>query len=399
MPMVYAQTTPAPAAGEAAAKKKAVKDQGEYDILTAAQKETDPTKKLALLKQWADKYPDSDFKTDRMLAVMQANNQIAAGALGVAKPTPDQLTAAQTAAQALLDNLQTAFASEAKPATVSDADWTKAKTAIEQQAHTTLGWVAMQNKNYPESESQYKQALTINGDTAQLSYWLGSVILLQKDLNRTPEALYEFARAAAVTGPGALSPEGKKAADDYLKKAYVNWHGDETGLPDLKTQVASSALPPAGFRIKSVVDIQKEENLSEADFNQKHPDVALWRNLKAAVTADAGADYFSSKVKDTEIPTVFSGRLISATPEAAPKELQVAIDGTTTDAVLVFETPLKGTADPGTQISFKGVPKSFQKDPYQMTFEVAKSDLKGWPVAQTAEKPAVRKRPAPRKRR
>ncbi len=397
MPLAYAQTAPAPAAGDAT-KKKAVKDQGEYDILTAAQKEPDPAKKLVLLKQWADKYPDSDFKSERLLAVMQANNQIASGALAQTKPTPEQLTAAQTAAQALLDNLQTAFSPEAKPATVSDADWTKARTAIEQQAHTTLGWVAMQNKNYPESEAQYKQALGINGDMAQLSYWLGSVILLQKDLNRTPEALYEFARAASVTGPGALTPEGKKAADDYLKKAYVNWHGDETGLPDLKTQVASAALPPAGFRIKSVVDIQKEENLSEADFNAKHPDVALWRNLKAAVIADNGSEYFNTKVKDTEIPTEFKGRLISATPEAGPKELQVAIDGNTADAVLVFETPLKGQADPGTMLSFKGVPKSFQKEPYQMTFEVAKSDLKGWPVPQTPEKPAVRKRPVTRKR-
>src|SRR2546423_861744 len=44
------------------AQEKKVKDQGEFDIYTQAVKETDPVKKLALLDQWKEKYPDSDFK-------------------------------------------------------------------------------------------------------------------------------------------------------------------------------------------------------------------------------------------------------------------------------------------------------------------------------------------------
>ena len=394
-PVTQAQTPP-PAAS--AAKPKAVKDQGEYDILTAAQKEADPTKKLALLKQWADKYPESDFKSERLLAMMQAYNQLASGVMAVAAPTPDQLTAAQNAAQALVDNAATAFAPEAKPAQVSDADWAKAKGAIDQQAHTTLGYVAMMNKNYTEAENQFKQVLTGNPDNAQVSYYLGSVIARQQNLARTPEALYSFAHAVAVTGPGALSADGKKKASDYLKKAYEGWHGDSTGLPELMTQAAASALPPAGFTIKSVVDIEKEKAGSEEAFNKLHPDIALFKTLRTAITADNGAEYFDKQVKDTAIPTEFKGKLISATPEVNPKELLVAVENQTGDALLKFETPLKGKAEPGTPLTFKGSPQSYTKEPYQLAFVVEKSDLKGWPVPQTPERHAPARRPVRRKR-
>jgi tetratricopeptide (TPR) repeat protein len=393
-PVAKAQTPPPT---DAAAKKpKAVKDQGEYDILTAAQKETDPTKKLALLKQWSDKYPDSDFKSERLLAMMQAYNQLAAGVMALPSPTPDQLTSAQSAAQALVDNEATAFAPEAKPAQVSDADWAKAKGAIDQQAHTTLGYVAMMNKNYTEAESQFKQVLTANPDNAQISYYLGSVIARQQNLARTPEALYSFAHAVAVNGPGALAPDGKKKASDYLKKAYEGWHGDSTGLPELMTQAAASALPPPGFTIKSVVDIEKEKAGSEDEFNKLHPDIALFKTLRTTLTADNGQEYFDTKVKDTAIPTEFKGKLITATPETNPKELLVAVENQTGDALLKFETPLKGKAEPGTALSFKGSPQAFQKEPYQMVFVVEKSDLKGWPVPQGAA-PARRKAPVRRR--
>src|SRR5205085_4316129 len=109
------------------------KDQGEFDIYTQAVKETDPVKKLALLDQWKEKYPDSDFKNERTLAMAQAHSQIAAGTL-TKQPTPDSLGAGQRAANTLLENLDTYFASTMKPPNVSDADWQKARTATELQA-------------------------------------------------------------------------------------------------------------------------------------------------------------------------------------------------------------------------------------------------------------------------
>jgi hypothetical protein len=54
-------------------------------------------------------------------------------------------------------------------------------------------------------------------------------------------------------------------------------------------------------------------------------------------------------------------------------------DGTTPDATLVLDAPLPGKADPGVQIEFSGVPSSFTKDPYMVTFDVEKKKIVGWP--------------------
>ena len=58
--------------GQAAPQKK-VKDQGEYDLYNNAVKETDPAKKLQYVNQWAEKYPETDFKEERLQLYDQLN--------------------------------------------------------------------------------------------------------------------------------------------------------------------------------------------------------------------------------------------------------------------------------------------------------------------------------------
>src|SRR5579863_1577010 len=65
-----------PAGIWAAPQDSPYKDQGEYDLATAAGKETDPQKKLDKLKEWEQKYPDSKLASQRTL--MQAQ-----GLLGI----------------------------------------------------------------------------------------------------------------------------------------------------------------------------------------------------------------------------------------------------------------------------------------------------------------------------
>ncbi|MDQ6707350.1 MAG: hypothetical protein M3Z85_15405, partial [Acidobacteriota bacterium] len=283
-----------------APKQKKVKDQGEYDIYTSVSKETDPNKKLALLATWKEKYPDSDFKNERMLTELQAHSQIAASTMG-AKPTPESLANGEKAANTILSNLDTYFAADVKPEKVSDADWQKARSDTEGTAHLTLGWIAMQNKDYPKAEQEFTKVLQSNGNNAQASYWLGTVIALQRKVERQPEALYQFARAISVTGPGALPDPAKKTTDEYLAKAYKSYHGDPSGLDDLKQKAAASALPPSGFTIESINDIEKKKFANEEEFNKAHPDIALWRTLKATLTGDGGEAYFE-KMKGALVP-------------------------------------------------------------------------------------------------
>src|SRR5438067_526434 len=90
----WAAPTPNPAPAPQAAQESPYKDQGEYDVATAAGKETDPQKKLDKLKDWEQKYPDSKLKGQRTLLQAQAYLQIAMSAYGKSSP-PELLDAGQ----------------------------------------------------------------------------------------------------------------------------------------------------------------------------------------------------------------------------------------------------------------------------------------------------------------
>jgi tetratricopeptide (TPR) repeat protein len=203
-------------------KQKKVKDQGEYDLFNAVTKETDPNKKLALLKTWQEKYPDSDYKLERLQYMLATYQQLGQTAkmIDTAKeilaidpkdiqalywiafltPTlgntsPDALDLAEKAANGLL--------TAEKPANVKEEDWTKAKAQTDAIGYSTLGWIAMQRKNYDQAETDFKKSLQINPNAAQVSYWLGTTIVNEKKPEKQAEAIYDFARAAAYDGQGA----------------------------------------------------------------------------------------------------------------------------------------------------------------------------------------------------
>lgn len=386
-----------------APKKKAVKDQGEFDIFTSVSKETtDLNKKLALIGTWKEKYPDSDFKNERMLTELDTYTKIAAGTMGK-QPTPESLSAGEKAANTIISNLDTYFAPSVKPETVSDADWTKLRSDTEATAHMTLGWIAMQNKDFPKAEQEFAKVLALNPNNAQASYFLGTVIALQRKIERQPEALYHFARAAAVTGPGALTSEAKKTTEDYLAKAYKSYHGDASGLDQLKQQASGSAMPPSGFTIESINDIEKKKFANEEEYNKAHPDIALWRSLKNELTGAEGPAYFEKNLKGAEVPggagnvKQFSGKVVSA----SGKDVVVAVDNAAGDATLHFETPLRGKVEVGTDVQFDGVPESFTKEPYMITFAVDKTKVKGLGAAAAggAARAPARRPPARRRKR
>src|SRR5882757_5272874 len=96
--LAFAQT-PAPAQPQ-------VKDQGEYDLMTAINKEQDPSKKLTLLDQWSDKYPDTQFKQNRVLTYIQTDSAVAQKAVQPSAPE-DAVAAGQKAANTLIEKADT----------------------------------------------------------------------------------------------------------------------------------------------------------------------------------------------------------------------------------------------------------------------------------------------------
>jgi tetratricopeptide (TPR) repeat protein len=385
----------------AQAKAPAVKDQGEYDLTQAFQKETDPVKKLDILKQWQEKYPDSDFKGTRALATAQTESQIGAKALQPNAPAAD-LDNGMKAEQDLVANLGTYLSPDNKPANVTDAQWAQAKSQLELQAHYTLATIAVAKKDDATAEAEYKKVLAIQPDNAQTDYALGTLIIKQRKAERYPEALYYIARATAITGPNALNAQGKQVADTFLGKAYEGYHGSKDGLDDVKTKALTATLMPPDFTIESISDIQKKQEGDAAAFAAAHPDIALWRQIRDALKGPDGETYFTSTLKDAGIPPesgpfkMFTGKVIS---QPTPKDVLLNVDGVAGDVTLNFENPLKGMPlDPGTAVKFKGQVDSFVKDPYMLTLKVDKEDVEGIPASAFAGAPAARrKKAAPKK--
>ncbi|MBI3278507.1 MAG: hypothetical protein HYZ57_01545 [Acidobacteria bacterium] len=407
------------------APKKEWKDRAEYDLYDAITKEQNGQKKLDLLNTWKQKYPSTAFRQERLLLYIntyQALGQTAkiietAKELLTIDPkdftalywvafltpsmgdnSPSALDTAEKAARGMLANLDATFAKEKKPQQMNDAQWAKARSDMEAIAHKAIGWVEMVRKNNPAAEQALLASLKANAAQGDVAYWLANVIAAEKNVERYPTALFYWARAAAYDGPGSLAPAGRTDVDKYLQKAYSGYHGDTSGLDELKKTAKANATPPAGFKIKSIKDIEEEKVRAQQKIDEADPQGALWRKLKAALIGAEGEQYFESNMKDAKLPEKsLRGKVVSQTPTRRPKEVQLALsDGTTPEVTLKFETPLPNNADPGTVIEFTGVAKSYTKEPFMVTFEAEKADISGWPAATAAKKPAARK-PAARK--
>jgi len=423
-----AQQPSQPAAGQPAQPQKNWKDRAEYDIYNAIVKEQDANKRLTLLNTWKEKYPASDYAPERLqvyLTTYNALNQpdkvIAAGnevlqqdpknltALylitmntpRLTKPGLDDLGSGEKAGNGLISNLDMFFAADKKPASTSDADWTKARNQTEELAHVTLGWVALQRKDDDAAEKEFGKALQLNPNNAQVSYWLGTAILQEKKPERQAEALFHFARAASLDqAHGGFAAQARQSIDQYFVQAYNKYHGeDAAGLQQLRDLAKSSAMPPANFKIETSDEAKLRK---EQDFAKQNPSMALWQNLKQELTGANGEQYFSSNMKGAEVPggaggvQKFKGKLISEKPAVRPKELVLGIaDANSPEVTLILDAALPGKADPGTEIEFSGVPKAFSSSPFNVTFDVEKKNVAGWPGKEAAapRRTGAKKRP------
>jgi tetratricopeptide (TPR) repeat protein len=251
-----------------AAPQKNWKDRAEYDLFDAITKDTNPKTKLEKLQQWEKQYPATDYGDERQMlflttyVALQQPQQ----AVGIAKqilakdpknfsalyytmfytralagnnPTPEVLDQGDKAAKAILENINT------PPPNVTEDQWKTARTDVENLAHTTLGWIEMQRKNWDASETEFQKSLQINANSGEVDYLMGTDIASEKKVEKMPQALCFFARAATFDGPGALNPDGRKQVLAYVQKAYKTYHGSDEGFNDLIAAAKASPTCPA----------------------------------------------------------------------------------------------------------------------------------------------------------
>lgn len=460
-----AQAAAAPAAQAAGKKAKQVKDTGEYDIFNEVVKDSQANppnakKFLADLDTWTQKYPNTDFKDRRTVFYVQAyaaDNQLGKS-MDVAKPiveeglagmkegldddntvlqalfqisrvaaamaasgtgTPDQLATGEKASEMLSEFGKTFFAPDKKPAKLTADQWAQGLKQVEDQAKGTefaiadmAGSVVKTNPNdataCAAAEPQLKAALDKYPDSGIIANQLASVDRCQqtKDPTKVQQALYYWARAAAdpTGGIGQLDAASQKTINDYLKRVYTTIHGSDQGLDDLKALAAKSPNPPADFKIKTASEMAAEQ---QQQFQQSHPQLAMWLNIKGQLADTNGDQYFTDQLKDHDMSgengaKLLKGTLVEGKPACRSKELLIAFpmpDATgalNPEVTLKLDAPLTGKPEAGKEIEFNGVPTAFSKDPFMLTMTVdsPKEKIDGLTITPCA----APRGPAPRKK-
>jgi hypothetical protein len=397
------------------------KDRAEYDLIESIKKEATPAKKLELLNQWKEKYPQTELLQARGQLFIQTYQQlnrpkdmvVAAKEMVADDPcsliglyflnvltispdtSPEALDTGEKAANGLIANLDNIFAPAKKPAGATDELWTKERGNMEALARKTLGWIGLQRKQWEPAEKEFHRVLELAPNDGQVAYWEGTAVLSQRKPEKQASAIYFFARAASYEGEGGMAPAARTEARNYLEKIYQTYHGDKSGLDQLLATAKTSALPPDGWTLESIVDRQKKEALEAENLAKSNPQLALFLNVKKELTGADGAAYFENNMKGKALPE-FEGTLVSTNPETKPKELVVGISGSTAEITVKLDAPLAGKMDPGAKIKFKdSVPESFTKEPFMLTVTAEKANISGWkggPPPAPAKKAVTRKK-------
>jgi hypothetical protein len=423
-----AQTPPA---------KKEWKSQAEYTLVVeGVGKAATPADRLAKLDEWTKQFPTTDFALERSKQYLetyqllnkprevmntaaeilktdpndyQAIRAIIVTVFQTGNPPPAaDLDAGEKAAAHLVADANTIMTPERKyPANLSDKDWTDLKPQMQAYAQKTIGQIYIMRKDNARAEQELVKALQMNPNDGGASYMLGGQILAQKANTTKPDkimfALFEFARAANYTGPGAADDATRKAAQTFLAKQYLAFHGSNEGLDKLVATAKTNALPPGDFKVASVVEIAQQKADEEAKIMAANPGGALWKTIKDGLTGD-GADAFWDSAKDHELPggangvTKWKAKIVSMKPATRPKEIVLGFENSTVgDITLKLEEALPGTMEPGSELEFKGTAEAYTKSPYMLTLKIDKDDLKesisGW----TGKNAAPVRRPATKK--
>ena len=431
--LAQAQATAAPAAAAPGAPpEKKVKDQGEYDIYNQSIKDqANPAALLKDLDTWTQKYPETDYKDDRQyyyIAAYNGTNQpgkvldvgsalmardlkkvygdpkagpqqvltvlymMSVNVVKLPTPSPDQLAVGEKAARALQEFVPTFFTAANKPAGATDAAWNEGRTTMEKVAKDTLMYIATKpgadamnryttSKDAKEcvtGEASYKKALEQLPDNAFIAYQLGRALRCQQAASpeKVPQALYEFARAAALDPTLGGTMDAQKL-NSYLESAYNSYHGSLEGLDQLKALAKTSPLPPADLKIRTASEILAEK---QREFEQTNPQLALWMKIKGALADPNNPTYFDNDLKDSAVPPM-KGTLVEAKPACKSKELLVAIPlpdqqgNAVAEITLKLDAPLTGKPEIGGTIQWTGVPKAFTRDPFMLTMETEKAKV------------------------
>ena len=397
------------AASGQATQKKEIKDPAEYNAYVNAIQQQDPNAKAQALEAFIQTYPNSVMKIDAaeqlMAAYQQAGNvqKMIDAANRILQMDPNNVRAlailtytyrATITAQNLQQNLpliqkyatqgEQALPNLAKPEGMSDADFTKLHNELGAIFEGGLGFVALQNKTYPEASKDFGKAVSEESqpNIADI-YPLAQADLESKPIN--PEGFWYIVKAANLA-----QGDGKAQILDYGRKKYIRYHGSEQGWQELVNDATSnpSIMPPQGFTVaaappppspaEQAADLVKSKDPKKMSF-------AEWQLVLSSGNQTA-ADTVWTALKDKAV------KLGASVISASASSLQLAgseddIDAKKADITVAMAKPLPTKLVPqaGASIFFQGTVSSYTPNPFMMTFtDGVLLDKNGNPVSTAA---------------
>lgn len=390
--------------------------EGEYELYSEVTKlyaAGDFTKALAALETWSRKIPETDFLYNRQILYVQtyyAGKQPAKAIESASKllagdpdkifPAPaDRLRILYMVASAVKQVPQPGAAIQATateaarqlaairepPKGMSAADWERARKDLETVSQSALLYLAllpvaqsMRANDCAGAEIAVRKVIEQHPASVQAAWYQGSALLClaRQQPARTSEALYAFARAAALDPvKGMVDPKWQQSeVAPYFQKFYEQYHGkDPEGMQKLKEQAVREPYPAERFHILSSSEIAQQK---QADFESRNPELALWRRIREALAAENGETYFQSDLKNSEFPPL-PGTLLSASPECRPSELSIAVENNEPAVLIKLEKPLRGKPTTGVTLRWQAVATAFQKSPFLLTMETTAEKLDG----------------------
>lgn len=374
-------------------------DRAEYDIVLAIRGAPTRESQLALIGEWKKKYPASALARSRAeleLAVAEslgetkvvaaaARELVASGAdnfvglywlTALAPSLEDQSPAAlsqlEAAARRLLE-VKDAFFSSASYAGAASGAAPAHKSQVRAMAHRALGWVEWKRGNRDAAYREMLNCLAADPQRAEVSGWLGALLAPDRAPERQIEAIWHLARAAYLTGDGALPTAERKGVRALLEAAYAGYHGALDGLDDVGAATKAGAVPPGNFFIESAAEV--EERLWTQRVLSSSPGLGPYLQIRKQLQT-AQSETLADLLKQTELPPL-AGTLIACEPLPRPTEIRLALPGLEEpEFLLKLDGPAPRCPDPGTLVEFTGTPVAVADEPFLLTIEVNRRDLK-----------------------
>lgn len=282
-----------------------------------------------------------------------------------------------------------ALAKWSKPDGISDSDFSRTKMQMFAIFDGTLGFAALQAKDYEKARAYYLEAVGVEPDNLADVYQLAvSQLELQPS---DPLGFWYGARAVAIAR-AAKSDQAASGIENYVRSRYQRYHGSEDGWDKVVAAVATGqktppdgfaksimrALSPAEAAVQAVADNDPASlSYAEWEFVLSHREDSEANRMAAEKVWRTIAD----KQKDgsrLKIPV----KVISATPdriEAAISEENQASN--TADLNVALARPLSPLPAVGAMISIVGTLSDYRARPFLFSMTKAELADESLPVA------------------